>query len=194
MNIGGQMTEDAQFTKLTADLIMVARGFCEYGEDKGLLTPDGLRFAISNRKELARQLEQAGVSRSKIASLLGVSPATISYDLNGRPSQSEEKPSQSEEREPEDNWSDDDSGLESDESDEVEDQENDESVDPKNYRTSYLLRANIAMEGALDCAELFNKIRQFSQRIRNRGELIQAARDAEKAWGRLASAIEEELD
>jgi DNA-binding CsgD family transcriptional regulator len=75
--------QDAQFTKLTAELITVAKGFCDYGEGKGLLTPDGLKFAITKRKEVVRQLSEAGTSQREIASLLGVNASTVNRDLNG---------------------------------------------------------------------------------------------------------------
>jgi transcriptional regulator with XRE-family HTH domain len=79
-----EMAEDSQYTRLVADLLGVARGFCDYGEEKGLLTPDGLKFAVTKRKEVVKQLADAGKSQREIAELVGVSAQQINRDLNGR--------------------------------------------------------------------------------------------------------------
>jgi hypothetical protein len=78
-----EMADDSQYTRLVADLLGVARGFCDYGEEKGLLTPDGLKFAVTKRKEIVKQLADAGKSCREIAELVGVGKSTIDRDLNG---------------------------------------------------------------------------------------------------------------
>jgi transcriptional regulator with XRE-family HTH domain len=194
MNIGGQMTEDTQFTKLTADLIMVAKGFCEYGQDKGLLTPDGLRFAISNRQELARQLNQAGISQGKIAALLGVSQQTISYDLNGRPPQSGKELPQSgdpetfeaDEDELEDGWHDANPDL--DEADEPE-----EDIKPDHYRAAYSMRCADALAYAKDCESIVKGLRESVKRLRGKDDLTSMARTTADAWNQLVKLMEDEL-
>jgi transcriptional regulator with XRE-family HTH domain len=190
-----------------AELIHAAQGFCKYGEDKGLLTPGGLRFAISERKALAKQLDDAGVSQQKIATLLGVSPQTINYDLNGRPPQSGEKSPQSGEteededlppvngKEPDGDYAYD--GPSEEEAEEEAEEEGEADDEPPqeataaNCRTAYLIRTNQSIRLAEECRQLLKELRKKSVRIRRQDEIVNAATAASHIWATLVEEMEE---
>lgn len=76
--------EDQEFTKLLGNHLLNAKGFYDYGIKKGLTTADGLRLTISKRQETARALVNGGVSKRKVAKMLGVSHVTVMNDVGGK--------------------------------------------------------------------------------------------------------------
>ena len=75
---------DKQFTKLLGDHLLNAKGFYEYGIEKGLTTADAFRLTIAKRQETAKALVSGGMSRRAAAKLLGVSHVTVLNDVGGK--------------------------------------------------------------------------------------------------------------
>jgi ParB family chromosome partitioning protein len=73
--------EDKRYTKLLTDHILNAKGFYEYGIDRGLMTPESVRLTISKRQEEAKRLVNDGMSQRNAAKLLGVPRRTLRRDL-----------------------------------------------------------------------------------------------------------------
>jgi hypothetical protein len=74
---------DPKFTKLLGDHIANAKGFLDYGVERGLTSPQDLRLTIAKRVETVRALKDSGMSQRKIASAVGVSKTQIIRDLGG---------------------------------------------------------------------------------------------------------------
>lgn len=75
---------DPEFTKLLGNHLLNAKGFYEYGVERGLMTPESLRLTIEKRQETAKALIANGVSQRKVAKALGVSKGTIQNDVSGQ--------------------------------------------------------------------------------------------------------------
>lgn len=75
------MNNDPQFTKLLGNHIANAKGFFDWGIEKGLTTAEDLRLTIAKRQETARALVNGGMSRRQTAKVLGVSHQTVINDV-----------------------------------------------------------------------------------------------------------------
>jgi hypothetical protein len=75
------MSNDPEFTKLLGNHLLNAKGFLDWGIDRGFTTPEDLRLTIEKRKETARELVNGGMSRRQAAKALGVDKRTIGRDL-----------------------------------------------------------------------------------------------------------------
>lgn len=157
--------EDAQFTKLTADLINVARGFCDYGEGKGLITPDGLKFAITRRKEVVKQLADAGMSQRDIASTLGVGATTVNRDLNGAPKRNDTVPKRN-----------------------AEQPDQEEEISPDDYRGVFRLRAEQAKSFAESCRHLVGEM-DAKTLTKFSADLLRVASATADAWTELTQEL-----
>jgi N6-adenosine-specific RNA methylase IME4/transposase-like protein len=72
---------DEKFTKLLGDLLLNAKGFCDWGIAKGITTPEDIRFTVTKRQEVARTLISGGASERKAARALGISQSQLRRDL-----------------------------------------------------------------------------------------------------------------
>jgi hypothetical protein len=77
------MMNDPRFTKLLGDHLLNAKGFYEYGIERGLTSPEDLRLTIAKRAETAKALVAGGMSQREAAKLLGVSHQTVMRDVGG---------------------------------------------------------------------------------------------------------------
>lgn len=78
----GSRLSDPEFTKLLSDHMINAKGFYDYGIDRGLTSPDDLRLTIEKRKERAKELVDGGMSQRDVAKTLGVSKSQVNRDLS----------------------------------------------------------------------------------------------------------------
>jgi hypothetical protein len=60
---------DPQFTKLLANHLVNARGFYDWGIDRGLTSANDLRLTVEKRRQEARRLVNGGMSRRQAASV-----------------------------------------------------------------------------------------------------------------------------
>jgi len=72
---------DPEFTKLLGNHILNAKGFYDYGIDRGLTSAEDVRFTITKRQEEAKRLVNGGMSQRKAAKLLGVGKDTVRRDV-----------------------------------------------------------------------------------------------------------------
>jgi site-specific DNA-methyltransferase (adenine-specific) len=75
---------DPEFTKLLGNHLMNAKGFYDWGIDRGLTSPEDMRITIAKRKETAKQLVDSGMSRRQAAKALGVAESTVRNDLGAQ--------------------------------------------------------------------------------------------------------------
>lgn len=75
------MATDEDFTKLLGEHLINAKGFYDWGIQRGLTKPEDVRLTIEKRKETARALVDSGMSQRDAAKALGVSSKTIQRDL-----------------------------------------------------------------------------------------------------------------
>lgn len=74
---------DEVFTKLLGNQLLNAKGFYDYGIERGLMTPEALRLTVEKRQERSKALIQSGMSQRQAAKALGVSRGTIERDIGG---------------------------------------------------------------------------------------------------------------
>jgi phage N-6-adenine-methyltransferase len=82
---------DPEFTKLLSQHLLNAKGFYDYGVREGLTTPEALRLTIAKRQETARALVGGGMSKRKVAKMLGVNEGTVRNDVRNHSAKSAEK-------------------------------------------------------------------------------------------------------
>jgi ParB family chromosome partitioning protein len=82
------MAEDKRYTKLLSDHLLNAKGFFDYGVDRGLTTPESTRLTIIKRQQEAKRLVNSGMSQRKAAKALGVDKRTIGRDVGQNAPQS----------------------------------------------------------------------------------------------------------
>jgi hypothetical protein len=75
--------KDLEFTKLLANHMMNAKGWLDYGVERGLTSPQDLRLTVAKRVETVKALKDTGMSQRKIAKTVGVSPKQVRRDLGG---------------------------------------------------------------------------------------------------------------
>src|SRR5262249_18256354 len=82
---------DPEFTKLLSNHIINAKGFYDWGIDRGLTRPEDVRLSITKRKEEAQKLVNGGMSRRQAAKVLGANEGTVRNDLRNNSAESAEK-------------------------------------------------------------------------------------------------------
>ena len=72
---------DDTLTKLTGDVLVAVSEQVRHLIGKGLIEPEKLQLTIEARRERAKELVDAGMSRREAAKVLGVSHTTVQNDL-----------------------------------------------------------------------------------------------------------------
>jgi DNA invertase Pin-like site-specific DNA recombinase len=80
-NQNGEAMTDNDFTKLLGDHLVNAKGFYDWGIQRGLTKPEDIRLTIEARRGTARALVDGGLSQREAAKVLGVSEGTVRNDL-----------------------------------------------------------------------------------------------------------------
>lgn len=73
---------DKEFAGLISNLLVNAKGFCDYGINHGLITAEDVRLTIAKRQEKAKALVDSGMSQRQAAKALGVGRGTVQRDLD----------------------------------------------------------------------------------------------------------------
>jgi N6-adenosine-specific RNA methylase IME4 len=82
MTLADNKKSDPEFTRLLGNQLMNAKGFYDWGIKRGLTSPEDVRLAIGKRRELAKALIDAGLSRREAGEALGVSRQQIQRDVS----------------------------------------------------------------------------------------------------------------
>jgi hypothetical protein len=75
------MKTDEQLTKIIANFLVNTRELCDWGSERGLVSPNDLRLTISKRIEFTKLLAANGMSQREIAKQTGVSQEQVRRDL-----------------------------------------------------------------------------------------------------------------
>jgi hypothetical protein len=94
------MKTDEQLTKIIAAFLGTTRDLCDWGGERGLVSPEELRLTITGRKELTKVLAANGMSQREIAKQTGVTRSQVQRDLDG-PKRAKDGPKRAKEPEPE---------------------------------------------------------------------------------------------
>jgi hypothetical protein len=73
---------DQKFTKLVGEHILNAKGFYDWGIEKKLLDHEKLWDSIYDRRKLAVEMVESGMSQRQVAKLLDVSQSTVRDDVS----------------------------------------------------------------------------------------------------------------
>lgn len=78
---------DQEFTSHIIKLLTATKGMSDWGEAKGLLDVEKVRLTVAARKEKAKELVDAGMSKRQAAEVLGVDESTVRADVRENPAQ-----------------------------------------------------------------------------------------------------------